>query len=221
MTGSSCELFDRFTAAGPADDAAWAELDAHAAGCATCRGKRALWIAIGEAAPSLRKSWPTPGLSAKIARALVEDAPGAGAAPRAAPLWARWAAAAAVAALVVLSMIGLRVFREGAGREPLAARAGGSAPLLTEQALTEVETSESAYLASIDKLSRLARPLLSGDAPLVAAYREKLLLLDSEIAEMRGEIERNRFNTHLRRGLLAIYREKQRTLQDLMKGSSS
>ena len=38
---------------------------------------------------------------------------------------------------------------------------------------------------------------------------------------MRGEIERNRFNTHLRKELLAIYREKQRTLQDLMKVGQS
>jgi hypothetical protein len=37
---------------------------------------------------------------------------------------------------------------------------------------------------------------------------------------MRGEIERNRFNTHLRRELLAIYREKQQTLQELMRGES-
>ena len=38
---------------------------------------------------------------------------------------------------------------------------------------------------------------------------------------MRGEIESNRFNTHLRKELLAMYREKQRTLQDLMKGGQS
>ncbi len=45
------------------------------------------------------------------------------------------------------------------------------------------------------------------------------MLLDSAIAEMRAEADRNRFNTHLRKELLAMYREKQRTLQDLMKGS--
>jgi hypothetical protein len=87
--------------------------------------------------------------------------------------------------------------------------------------MAEVETAETAYLASIDNLSRLAASRLqSSSSPLAAAYREKLLLLDSEIAEMRGEIERNRFNTHLRRELLAIYREKQQTLQELMRGES-
>jgi hypothetical protein len=218
----SCDLFDRFTEKGVDDPAGWAELDAHAAECPTCREKRALWLAIGEAAPSLHKTWPTPDLYGRIKRAAASGAVPGGAAPRPVPLWARAAAAAALVALVVLSAIGVRVFRAGAGREPLSFVAGGRSPLLTEQALTEVETSESAYLASIEKLSRLARPRLEADtSPLGAAYREKLLLLDSEIAEMRGEIERNRFNTHLRRELLAMYREKQRTLQDLMKGSSS
>ena len=53
------------------------------------------------------------------------------------------------------------------------------------------------------------------------AYREKLQLLDSAIAELRGQIEQNRFNTHLRRELLAMYQEKQRTLQDLTKEAKS
>ena len=48
-------------------------------------------------------------------------------------------------------------------------------------------------------------------------YREKLALLDSAIADLRSGIEQNRYNTHLRRELLAAYREKQQTLQNLMK----
>ena len=48
-------------------------------------------------------------------------------------------------------------------------------------------------------------------------YREKLDVLDSAIAELKSSIDQNRFNTHLRRELLAVYKEKQRTLQELMK----
>ena len=106
-------------------------------------------------------------------------------------------------------------------RSPSSALPSGSARL-TDQTLADVESSEAAYLASIDKLSSLARKRLQNSAsPIAVADREKLLLLDSAIAEMRGEMERNRFNTHLRRELLAMYREKQRTLQDLMKGGLS
>ena len=222
MSRERCDRFDRLVADG-VDPATSPELEAHAASCATCQETRERWLAIGAAAPSLRKVWDSPDLYSRIERAAeaAVSLETARRAPRPLSLRARAAAVAAVAALVVLSVVGVRVFREGAGREPLVARDARN-PLLTESALSEVEKAESSYLSSIDRLSRLARPKLDRDtSPLVAAYREKLLLLDSEIGEMRGEIDRNRFNTHLRRELLAMYREKQRTLEDLMKGSSS
>jgi hypothetical protein len=52
---------------------------------------------------------------------------------------------------------------------------------------------------------------------VLVIYREKLDVLDSAIAELKASIDQNRFNTHLRRELLAVYQEKQRTLQNLMK----
>ena len=52
--------------------------------------------------------------------------------------------------------------------------------------------------------------------PLLASYREKLQILDAAIADCRAQIDRNRFNAHLRGELLAVYREKQRTLQMVM-----
>jgi hypothetical protein len=54
----------------------------------------------------------------------------------------------------------------------------------------------------------------------VASYREKLRLLDAAIADCRAEVKKNRFNAHLRRELLAMYREKQSTLQQLMEGET-
>jgi len=54
-------------------------------------------------------------------------------------------------------------------------------------------------------------------SPLMISYREKLMLIDSAIAELRAGIERNRFNAHLRQELLAIYQQKQRTLQEMMR----
>jgi hypothetical protein len=48
------------------------------------------------------------------------------------------------------------------------------------------------------------------------SYREKLTLLDTAIAECRAQVERNRHNAHLRRELLDIYAEKQRTLQQVL-----
>ena len=226
MSDRGCDRFEHATRREAQE--AWAALEAHASECAECRERIALWRQIGEAAPALRKAWESPGLFPRIAGAIggVSSAPLAAkpAAPAPAPRASRWrfVPAAAVAALVVVSMVGLRVFRDSGGREPLGRGASNRDPLLTEQALSEVESSETVYLASIEKLSQLARPRLEDPTSAIsAAYREKLLLLDSEIAEMRGEIESNRFNTHLRKELLAMYREKQRTLQDLMKGGQS
>lgn len=226
MTGTRCDLFDRALATDSAEErAAWAELEAHANGCAECRERLTLWREISSAAPSLRRSWDSPELFDRI-RAEIEGDSSRRSLPRPAgrPSRAifRWLPAAAVAALVVLSMIGLRVFRDSAGREPLAGHPMGKDPLLTEDAMKDVERAESAYLASIENLSRVAEPRLSGpDTPLLVSYRKKLTMLDSAISETRGEVARNRFNTHLRRELLAMYREKQRTLQDLMKESPS
>jgi hypothetical protein len=224
MNESRCDRFEQ--AIRREDPEAWTELEVHGAGCAECRGRLSLWREIGEAAPALRKAWDSPDLFRRIEQAVVAGSPAArpaepAAAARPASLF-RWAPAAAVAALVVLSTVGVRVFRDSSGREPLANRSFGREPLMTEQALSEVESAEAAYLTSIEKLSLLARPRLQDPrSPFAAGYREKLMLLDSAIAEMRGEIERNRFNTHLRRELLAMYREKQRTLQDLMKVGQS
>jgi hypothetical protein len=89
--------------------------------------------------------------------------------------------------------------------------------LLTERALRDVEGAETAYTQSIDALAKLAGARLEDPAsPLLSSYREKLVVLDAAIAECRAQIARNRFNAHLRRELLSIYREKQRTLEQVL-----
>lgn len=221
MKSAGCGQFEKALDRG--EDAV-AALELHAASCADCRERLRLWKEISRAAPSLRKAWESPDLFPRIARAL-EAAP-----PQEIPVpapprrrWPAWIPVAAAAALFVLSMIGLSVLKPGeSGREPLSNLRASRAPLMTERTLDEVENAEAKYLESIEKLSRLARPRLeSPGTALLAAYKEKLDLLDSAIAETRNQIEQNRFNTHLRRELLAMYQEKQRTLQDLMKEAKS
>jgi hypothetical protein len=90
--------------------------------------------------------------------------------------------------------------------------------LLTEQALRDIEASEAAYIRSIDRLSELVQPKLDkSTSSLMMGYREKLSLIDSAIAELRTNIERNRFNAHIRRELISMYQDKQRTLESLMR----
>lgn len=90
-----------------------------------------------------------------------------------------------------------------------------SRALLTETALQEVEQAEAAYARSIDRLSKIAGPgLEQSPSPLASAYREKLLLLDSEITEIKATAESNRYNAYVQTQLASLYREKQKTLQE-------
>jgi hypothetical protein len=185
----------------------------HAETCAACREELALWEAISAAAPWLRKDWPSPGLAERIRADL--RVPGR----------ARWRPSATVllplaaAACLVLAFFGWRL-------SPSPDRPVVSVPsidpaarrLLTEQALDDVERAQDAYVQAIASLQKLADPRLADpDSAVVAAYREKLLVLDAAIDECRAQAERNRFNAHLRLELLSIYQEKQRTLESLLR----
>ena len=212
---AACRQFEKALARGPE---AVEALEIHAASCEECREQLRLWKEISQAAPALKKAWESP---ARIARAIEAGPPQAGqAVPAAAPRRRlAWIPAAAAAALFVLSMIGLSVFKPGeSARDPLTRPSYGKEPLLGDATLKEVETAEANYLASIAKLSRLADArMASPDSPVMASYREKLQLLDSAIADLRAQLEGNRFNTHLRKELMAMYQEKKRTLEEVVK----
>ena len=53
-------------------------------------------------------------------------------------------------------------------------------------------------------------------SPLAAAYREKLTLLDSAIAELKTAAAQNPYNAYLRTELASLFGEKKRTLEDWM-----
>ena len=71
-------------------------------------------------------------------------------------------------------------------------------------------------MAAIDKLAAEAGPELKANTPLMANYREKLLVLDGAIADLRAQAGENPSNAYLRYQLLAMYEEKQQTLQDVL-----
>jgi hypothetical protein len=220
MSARECREFDKALSRG---EQAVATLGVHAAACAHCRKRLLLWQEISQAAPGLRKSWESPHLFPGIARALSAETRSAPASPAAESPSPRrrfaWVPVAVAASLFVLSMIGLSVFKPGeSARDPFARPSMGKEPLMSNQTLKEVEDAESNYLSSIDKLSRLAESRMANpDSPLLVSYREKLQLLDSAIGDLRGQLEENSFNTHLRKELLAIYQEKKRTLEEVLK----
>lgn len=97
-----------------------------------------------------------------------------------------------------------------------------SAPLLSERALADVEEAERVYRKSIEKLASAAGPRLSKPAsPLMAAYAERVKVLDAAIAELDREIEHNGFNAHLRLQMAALYKSKQETLERMIRNGEA
>lgn len=173
---------------------------AHAENCERCRNALFLWSEISRVAPQLHEEWESPGLWRKIEVDLAAAAP-----RRKVASFRRFSMAVGFAATLVLAVVLMQPWNNR----------GSERAFLTDQALDEVQRAESAYARSIEKLSALAdESLRQSPAPLAAAYREKLLLLDSAIAELKTNVEQNRYNPYLRTQLAMLYREKQETLQE-------
>lgn len=198
-----------------------AALVRHAEECAACGERVRAWNEISDAARSLRRSWDSPELWGRIEGALRAESEPAGHSWWNRILANRWLAAAACAAVLVFSVaLGVVLLRHDLSQSIRVQKPDPEfdKKILTEQALRETEAAEANYVESIEKLSKLADPLLQKEAsPILLNYRERLLLLDEAIADCRANIQMNRSNAHLRRELVSIYQEKQRTLLDLMK----
>lgn len=199
--------------------AEWAALEAHAAECPLCAEELQAWKSLSVAAQELRDYTGSPSLWPQIERALAEEAvrktqpaerkswfsflPGV-------PL--AWQAAVAGAFVLVLTISAGWLYVHRPDRMNQSDKS-----LLKSKALKEVESTESAYERAIDKLAAEARPQLENPAtPLLANYHEKLLVLDSAIADLRAQADINPSNAQLRYQLLAMYQEKQHTLEDVL-----
>jgi len=188
-----------------------AALEAHALACPDCRQELALYREIQAAAPQLRRDWQSPKLWPRIQMSLEAESATSPHRPR----LLRWMPLAAVLALVAL---GVSVFLQRGVEIPATEKSESEHRLLTEKAVEDVEDAEAAYVRSIEALSRVVEPRLRrADSPLLMNYREKLELLDAAIADCRAQIEANRFHAGLRHELIEVYREKQKTLEQVMK----
>jgi hypothetical protein len=179
----------------------------HARDCPVCRRELWIWSEMSNVAAGLREQWESPELWSKIQTQLAAE-------PKRKPVRRfDWRILGAIAALLLFGAGSVTWYE----LRPQAQTAQ-SADFLTEQTLKEVEQAEQAYARSIEKLSKIAQPKLeNADTALIAAYREKLVLLDSAIADMRSSVTQNRFNTRLQTELAALYKQKQETLQEIVR----
>ncbi|HKD50838.1 MAG TPA: hypothetical protein VKB90_08575 [Candidatus Acidoferrum sp.] len=196
----------------------WTALEAHAAGCSACAAEIRAWKSLGVAAKELQDYSPSPQLWTRIERALVEED------MRKAQRTERkkwfpffpaisvpWRAALAGALALALTVSAGWIALHRPKVDPQ------QSPLLRSAALKEVESTQSAYEKAIDKLAAEAKPQLDDPAtPLMANYHEKLLVLDSAIDDLRAQAGLNPSNAQLRHQLLAMYHEKQETLEEVL-----
>jgi hypothetical protein len=186
----------------------WAALEAHAAFCALCAEEVRAWKSLRVAAEELRDYSDSPSLWPRIERALAEEA--AREAQRG-QMWnwfsrlprlsIGWQTGLAGAFVLLLAISGGWIYIH----RPVGP-ADNDKSLLKSSALKEVESAETVYERAIDKLAAEAKPQLENPAtPLLANYHEKLLVLDSAIADLRVQAGLNPSNAQLRYQLLAVY----------------
>ena len=213
---ADCKDRERIFEDGTAAD--WAALEAHAAMCAPCAEEVRSWKSLSVGAAELRDYTDSPALWPRIHQALAEQA-AKKEERRESWSWrslfanvsVSWQTASATAFVVVL-IVSAALVSHRTSYEPI--RQGS---LLKSKALVDVEHAESAYVQAIDKLAVEAKPQLeSPGTPLMANYREKLMVLDSAIDDLRAQTGQNPSNAHLRYQLLAMYQEKQRTLEEIL-----
>src|SRR5579863_7739838 len=213
----SCEDRDRvFEEGTPAE---WAALEAHSANCAGCAEELRAWNSLSAAAQEMRDYSDAASLWSRIERSLIAEA---AIKKQRAGRWSwlslgfglslRWQTAAAAALMLVLTISGVWIYVHQTN-----STAATDHSLLKSPALAEVERTQAAYEQAIDKLAADAKSQLDNPAtPLQASYREKLLVLDSAINDLRAQAGMNPSNAHLRQQLLAMYQEKQQTLEDIL-----
>jgi len=209
-----CEDRERIFLDGSAEE--WVALEAHAVACAACAEELHAWKQLSAAAGELRDYRESPELWSKIEAPLRERQAAAlrtrsSSFPDFPWFWSHgWQMGLVGAMVVVLAVAGGYLYTH---REPVDPP---SATLLRSRALADVERSEREYMAAIDKLAAEAGPELNANTALMANYREKLLVLDAAIGDLRAQAGENPSNAHLRYQLLAMYQEKQQTLQDVL-----
>lgn len=212
----TCNDRERVFLDGTAEE--WIALEQHGAACPVCAGEIRAWKALSTAAAEMRDYREDAQLWMKIEAALKEQEERK---PARSGFWEKlgftggislgWQTALAGALVLVMALTGAYVLHQRRPGDPVQSR------LLKNSKLAEVERTEREYMKAIDTLADEAKPELDSPAtPLMASYKEKLMVLDNAIDELRAEAGQNPSNAHLRYQLLAMYQEKQQTLQEVL-----
>jgi len=197
----------------------WAALESHAANCKLCAEELRVWKSLSVAAQEMRDYTETPQLWARIERALTREAAEKTELARRnrwftflPSISVGWQTALAGAFLLILTVSASWIVLHRPERSNVHDQS-----LLRSKALKDVESAETTYMQAIEKLAAEAKPQLDTPAtPLLANYHEKLVVLDSAIADLRAQAGLNPSNAQLRYELLAMYQQKEQTLKEVL-----
>ena len=217
MMNVTCNDRDRIFEDGTPNE--WAALEAHSANCLVCAEELRAWKSLSVAAQEMRDYTESPAFWRRIERALAVEAVRK---TRRAERWSwlssfpriplGWQTAVAGAFVLVLTIFAGWIYFRRPDRIMESDKF-----LLKSAALENVEHAEAVYVRAIDKLAEETRPQLENPStPLLANYHEKLVVLDSAIADLRAQAGLNPSNAQLRHQLLAMYQEKQHTLEEVL-----
>lgn len=96
-----------------------------------------------------------------------------------------------------------------------------SSGILTRKTLENVKNAEEAYVSAINQLENLAGEKISQSPdPLAQLYKNKLQLINAQIANCRNALKKNPANAHVRKYLLAVLKEKENTLTQIINSNS-
>ncbi len=216
MMNETCKDRDRIFEDGAPGE--WAALEAHSANCPVCAEELKAWKSLSLAVQEMRDYTDSPAFWPRIERALAEEAVRK---TQRAERWSwlsffprislGWQTAVAGAFVLVLTISAGWIYLHWSDRIVESDKS-----LLKSAALENVERAEVVYVQAIDKLAEETKPQLENPAtPLLANYHEKLVVLDSAIADLRAQAGLNPSNAQLRHQLLAMYQEKQQTLEEV------
>lgn len=210
-----CEDRERILLDGTAEE--WAALEAHSLDCPACAAELQSWRALSAAANQLRDYSDSPVLWPRIRRELQ----GRLEPRRNSTRWNLFSFGGFTLGLQTIASAVLVLLLSISGAWFYWHRPSPVAPadqsLLKNSALADVERTQTAYQQAIDKLAAQARKQIENPVtPLQASYKEKLLVLDSAIDDLRAQAHLNPSNAYLRHQLLAMYEQKQQTLEDIL-----
>jgi len=209
----NCERFDEYEMG----ELSAQEFESHLSQCAFCREQATRDARLEAALPALREPARAPLLWERIEAGLLEETrSGSGQGPIGKGfVLGRFFKKRLIyipAAALFLAAVGLGVFF---AMKPRLSDSG----LLAQRALKNIELKEQEYVRAIRDLEKTALPKMAGmELEMMSLYRDRLATIDAQIERCREAVSANPANAHIRRYMLAVLKDKQETLAELLEG---